>query len=81
MKNLVVSMHAIWILVWTYMLIFEIGENINELEDYLIVLAQYTLPIVTLYYLYLSESEGESLLSLWLKVRKKKLKDELEDSD
>ena len=45
------------------------------------MLANFTLPIVTLYYLYHSESEGESLLSLWLKVRKKKLKDELEDSD
>jgi|TARA_R110002012_G_scaffold317263_1_gene533230 hypothetical protein len=81
MKNLVVSMHVIWLLVWTYMLIFEIGENVDGLEDYLIVLANFTLPIVTLYYLYHSESEGESLLSLWLKVRKKKLKDELEDSD
>ena len=81
MKNLVVSMHVIWLLVWTYMLIFEIGENVDGLEDYLIVLCIYIPPIVTLYYLYHSESEGESLLSLWLKVRKKKLKDELEDSD
>ena len=80
MKNLVVSMHVIWLLVWTYMVIVQI-ENINDIEDYLVLLCVYIPPIVTLYYLYLSESEGESLLSLWLKVRKKKLKDELEESD
>ena len=80
MRILVVSVNVIWLLVWTYLWIT--GEpNIKGIQGYLVMLCIYIPPIVTLYYLYLSKSEGENLISLWLKVRKKKLKDELEDSD
>ena len=76
MRNIVVLTHVIWILVITYLL-FD-GPRPNELEEYLIVLFIYIPPLVTLYYLYTHPQEGENLISLWIDVRKKKLKDELE---
>ena len=78
MKNLVVSLNVIMLLVVGYLLYLGGPDSPDE---YLVVAFLLVSPLVTLYYLYLSESEGDSLLSLWLKVRKKKLKDELEDSD
>tara|TARA_Y100001970_G_scaffold212977_1_gene260172 strand:+ start:4394 stop:4630 length:237 start_codon:yes stop_codon:yes gene_type:complete len=78
MKNLVVSLNIILLLVVGYLL--SLGGP-NSPVQYLAIAFLLVSPLVTLYYLYLSESEGDSLLSLWLKVRKKKLKDELEDSD
>ena len=89
MRNLVVSLQVIWLLVWTYIIFFEgTGPSKYDLKDFLLMACIYVPPIVTLYYLYLVASdregeslnrEGESLFSLWLSVRKKKLKDELED--
>ena len=79
MRNLVVLTHVIWILVFTYLLVFVgLGPSKYELEDYLIVLSIYIPPLVTLYYLYTHPQEGENLISLWIKVREKKLKEELE---
>ena len=78
MKNLVVSLNIILLAVVGYMLTQGTPDRPDEILSAFLLLVT---PLVTLYYLYLSESEGDSLLSLWLKVRKKKLKDELEDSD
>ena len=79
MRNLVVLIHVIWILVFTYLLVFEgMGPRKWDLEDYLIMVCIYIPPLVTLFYLYTHPQEGENLISLWIKVRKKKLKDELE---
>ena len=78
MKNLIVSLNIIVLVVVGYLLTQGAPNKPGEILSVFLLLAT---PLVTLYYLYLSEPEGDSLLSLWLKVRKKKLKDELEDSD
>ena len=65
------------VVIWT---IFWINERPSTLdfEDYLIIFLPYFTVLPTLFYLFTIENSKDNLLSLWLKVRKKKLKDELE---
>ena len=77
MRNLVVLIHVIWIIVFTILVVFESNENWG-LGVYILMVCVYIPPFVTLYYLYTHPEKGENLLSLWIKVRKKRLKDELE---
>jgi len=78
MKNLVISLNIIPLPLLGYL--FYLGGP-KGIQEYMIVFCLLVTPLVTLYYFYLSKPEGESLISLWLSVRKKKLKDELEDND
>tara|TARA_Y100000590_G_C15472492_1_gene920750 strand:- start:455 stop:706 length:252 start_codon:yes stop_codon:yes gene_type:complete len=80
LRNLVIAIHVIWIVVWTYMFISNMNNEFRSPVDFFVIsFLLYIPPIVTLWYLLgsSSESKGEGLLSLWLQVRKKKLKDEL----
>ena len=77
MRNLVVLIHVIWIVVFTFLVVFKTKENWG-LEVYLLMVCVYIPPFVTLYYLYTHLEKEENLISLWIKVRKKRLKDELE---
>jgi hypothetical protein len=79
MRNLVVSLQVIAILFWGSAITMK-GLP-NKPEELLMMFFFFIPPIVTLYYLYLSPSEGENLISLWVDVEKKKLKKELADSD
>ena len=65
------------VVIWT---IFWLNERPSTLdfEDYLIIVLPYFIVLPTLFYLFTIETSKDNLLSLWLKVRKKKLKDELE---
>ena len=77
MKNLVASVNIISLLVLGYLLLTNKGHP----GEYLFMFVLVSTPILNLYYLYFSKPKGESLFSLWLSVRKKKLKDELKDND
>ena len=72
MRNLVVLIQVIRSIDFTYLLEFYgMGNTKWDLEDYLIMVCIYIPPLVTLYYLYTHPQEGENLISLWIKVRKK----------
>ena len=77
MRNLIILLQITVVVIWT---IFWINERPSTLdfEDYLIIVLPYFIVLPTLFYLFTIETSKDNLLSLWLKVRKKKLKDELE---
>ena len=77
MRNLIILLQITAVVIWT---IFWINERPSRLdfEDYLIIVLPYFVVLPTLFYLFTIENSKDNLLSLWLKVRKKKLKDELE---
>ena len=77
MRNLIILLQITMVVIWT---IFWINERPSTLdfEDYLIIVLPYFTVLPTLFYLFTIENSKDNLLSLWLKVRKKKLKDELE---
>ena len=77
MRNLIILLQITVVVIWT---IFWINERPSTLdfEDYLIIVLPYFIVLPTLFYLFTIENSKDNLLSLWLKVRKKKLKDELE---
>ena len=85
-RNLVIAIHVIWIVVFTFIIIDELfSRPLSQVDSFFLLLVSciYIPPIVTLWYLLGSPSKSngksneEGLLSLWLKVRRKKLKDEL----
>lgn len=77
MRNLIILLQITVVVIWT---IFWLNERPSTLdfEDYLIIVLPYFIVLPTLFYLFTIETSKDNLLSLWLKVRKKKLKDELE---
>ena len=84
MRILIISIQITGVVLWTIFWNYEKGIQNLDFQDSLIVIFPYFLFLPTLYYLFTTTEnlkEGtpkENLFSLWLKVRKKKLKDELE---
>ena len=54
----------------------------SKTQDMIYLYGFIIVALMNLFYIYEnSKEEGESLISLWFSVRKKKLKDELKDND